>query len=133
MICMSDCKLLSIQITLTKVHFIFGIRRKQHELNLLAQLNEAKTNVAECQQKIADLTYQISELERDLTVKSWNVDRECSFGSSSFFILQQMTPCFSLIETFFFCPRFDGRITSRTGSRVQGIELRQRQIEKSRE
>ncbi|XP_055320348.1 putative uncharacterized protein DDB_G0282133 [Sitodiplosis mosellana] len=48
---------------------------KQHELNLLAQLNEAKTNVAECQQKIADLTYKISELERDLTVKSWNVER----------------------------------------------------------
>lgn len=75
--CMSDCKLLSSHITLTKVYLFLVSRRKQYELNLLAQLNEAKTNVAECQQKIADLTYQISELERDLTVKSWNVDRKC--------------------------------------------------------
>lgn len=56
--------------------FFFYSERKQHELNLLTQINEAKTNVADSQRKIADLTYKISELERDLTVKSWNIDRK---------------------------------------------------------
>ncbi|XP_031632588.1 uncharacterized protein LOC116346591 [Contarinia nasturtii] len=48
------------------------VEGKQHELNLLAQ---AKSNVAESEQKIVELTYKISELERDLTVKVWNVER----------------------------------------------------------
>lgn len=42
----------------------------------MAQLADAQGKVDGCQAKIAELTYKISEIERDATLKSWNIDRK---------------------------------------------------------
>lgn len=59
---------------------LFSYRRQQRELSLLAQLAEAEGKVDGCQAKIADLTYKISELERDATLKLWNIERKFVFS-----------------------------------------------------
>lgn len=52
------------------------VRRKSYELKLKAQIKEAEANAFECQAKVDDLSYKISELERDLTNKTWNIERK---------------------------------------------------------
>lgn len=52
----------------------------------MAQIDEAKRNIAESQQKIAELTSKIQELERDITVKSWNVDSEFDADNQNNFL-----------------------------------------------
>lgn len=61
---------------ITRLILYHSYQRKQRELSLLAQLAEAQGKVDGCQAKIADLTYKISELERNATLKSWDVDRK---------------------------------------------------------
>lgn len=34
------------------------------------------TNGFDCQTKVNDLSYKINELERNLTIKTWNIDRK---------------------------------------------------------
>lgn len=46
------------------------------EARYAVQLEEAEKQAYESQTKANDLAYQISELERNLTVKIWNVERE---------------------------------------------------------
>lgn len=61
---------------ITRLILNHSYQRKQRELSLLAQLAEAQGKVDGCQAKIADLTYKISELERNATLKSWDIDRK---------------------------------------------------------
>lgn len=51
------------------------ILRKLNDLNLLAQITEAKSAITGYEIKITELTCKINDLERELTVKSWNIDR----------------------------------------------------------
>lgn len=61
---------------ITRLILNHSYQRKQRELSLLTQLAEAQGKVDGCQAKIADLTYKISELERNATLKSWDIDRK---------------------------------------------------------
>lgn len=47
------------------------------EARFTAQLEEAEKQAITSQTKANDLAYQINELERNLTVKTWNVERKC--------------------------------------------------------
>lgn len=42
----------------------------------MSHVNEAESNALNCQTKVNDLSYQINELERNLTIKTWNIDRK---------------------------------------------------------
>lgn len=53
------------------------VHRKKYEAKLKAQIKEAEANALNCQAKVNDLSYKISELERDLTNKTWNIERKC--------------------------------------------------------
>lgn len=57
--------------------FIIIYRRDlvNQESRYTARLEEAEKQVLNSQTKTNDLTYQIDELERNLTVKTWNVER----------------------------------------------------------
>lgn len=57
------------------------------EARYTAQLEEAEKLAINSQTKANDLAYQINELERNLTVKTWNVERKSIF--SKMFILIQ--------------------------------------------
>lgn len=46
------------------------------EANYTAQLAEAESAAIKSQAKADDLAYQITELERNLTVHAWNVERK---------------------------------------------------------
>lgn len=57
--------------------FLFFYRRDlvNQESRYTARLEEAEKQVLNSQTKANDLSYQIDELERNLTVKTWNVER----------------------------------------------------------
>lgn len=46
------------------------------EVLFTTQLEEAEKQAVTSQEKANDLAYQINELERNLTVKTWNVERK---------------------------------------------------------
>lgn len=49
------------------------------EVLFTTQLEEAEKQAVTSQAKADDLAYQINELERNLTVKTWNVERKYQF------------------------------------------------------
>lgn len=70
------------------------------------------------QTKANDLSYQIDELERNLTVKTWNVERE----------LLYINYVISYVNNYFF-NNFAHRFTSRTTGSLQRRRLCQEKVE----
>lgn len=56
--------------------FSIFIYSSQHETKLYAQIKEAETNAINCQTKVNDLSYKLTELERDISLKNWNIERK---------------------------------------------------------
>lgn len=59
------------------VHLWFPFRRDlaHQDARYAVQLEEAEKMAFDSQTKVNDLAYQISELERNLSLKIWNVER----------------------------------------------------------
>lgn len=49
------------------------------EIKFTAQLDEAQKQIESHRSRIAELQNKISDLEKDLTAKTWNVDSEFFF------------------------------------------------------
>lgn len=91
-------------------YYQFGYFCSDHELpsietKLVTQMKEAETNALNCQTKVNDLSYQINELERNLTVKTWNIERKYTrmmiistsatihCAAEMFVVLRSFAPC----------------------------------------